>query len=74
MASGLRLAHAKVAVEYDGFDWHSDPDDLRRDRQKKAALREMGWSVMSVVADDVRRRQEDMVRRIEWELEGSRAA
>jgi hypothetical protein len=65
---------AKLAVEYDGFDWHSDPESLRRDRQKKAALREMGWSVMSVVADDVRRRHWDMVRRIEGELGSSRAA
>ena len=30
--------HDKLAVEYDGFDWHSDPDSLRRDRQKRAAL------------------------------------
>ena len=28
----------KVAVEYDGFDWHSNPDALRHDRQKRAAL------------------------------------
>lgn len=58
----------RVAVEYDGFDWHSGPDDLRRDRQKTAALREIGWRVVSVVADDVRRRPLEMVRRIEIEL------
>jgi hypothetical protein len=57
-----------VAVEYDGFDWHSGPDDFRRDRQKRAALQEIGWSVLSIVADDVRRRSWDMVRRIEVEL------
>ena len=34
----------KFAVEYDGFDWHSDPDALRRDRQKRAALRDLGWT------------------------------
>ena len=58
----------RVAVEYDGFDWHSDPEALRRDRQKRAALREVGWTVLSIVADDVRRRSYDMVRRIEVEL------
>ncbi len=64
----------KVAVEYDGFDWHSDPDALRRDRQKRAALLEMGWSVMSIVADDVRRRPWEMVRRIEFDLQRSQVA
>jgi very-short-patch-repair endonuclease len=58
----------RVAVEYDGFDWHSDPDSLTRDRQKNAALQEMKWRVVSIVADDVRRRPGDMLRRIEWQL------
>lgn len=64
----------QVAVEYDGFDWHSDPESLRRDRQKRAALQEMNWSVTSIVSDDVRRRPWDMVRRIEWEIASSRVA
>lgn len=58
----------RVAVEYDGFDWHSDPEAFRRDRQKRAALREIGWSMLSIVADDVRRRPHDMVRRVGAEL------
>jgi hypothetical protein len=64
----------KVAVEYDGFDWHSDPEKFRRDRQKRAALQELGWTVMSIVGDDVRRRAWDMVRRIDIELGRSSAA
>lgn len=63
-----------VAVEYDGFDWHSSPEDLRRDRQKRAALQECGWEVLSIVADDVRRRQSAMVRRIEVLLDRRIAA
>ncbi len=61
----------KVAVEYDGFDWHSGPEEFRRDRQKKAALGELGWSVLSIVSDDVRRQAWDMVRRIRVEMERS---
>ena len=64
----------KVAVEYDGFDWHSQPESLSRDRQKRAALREVGWEVVSAVADDIRRRPWDMLRRIESEFERRRAA
>jgi hypothetical protein len=63
-----------LAVEYDGFDWHSDPDALRRDRRKRAALSEVGWTTLSIVADDVRRRSWDMVRRIEVELSRAQAA
>jgi REase_MTES_1575 len=57
-----------VAVEYDGFDWHSSPEHLRRDRQKRAALQEMGWRVISIVGDDVRRSPDAMVRRIAGQL------
>ncbi|WP_205868886.1 hypothetical protein [Mycobacterium sp. pW045] len=64
----------RVAVEYDGFDFHSSPEALRRERRKRAALQEVGWTVLSIVDDDVRRRSRDMVRRIETELSRSRAA
>lgn len=57
-----------VAAEYDGFDWHSSPEHLRRDRQKRAALEEMGWRLVSIVGDDVRRRPAAMVRRIDGHL------
>lgn len=57
-----------LAVEYDGYDWHSGPDDFTKDRQKRAALIELGWSVMSIVADDVRRSKWDMARRIKHQL------
>lgn len=63
-----------LAVEYDGFDWHSDPGSFTRDRQKRAALQEMGWTVLSIVADDVRRRPDDFLRRVEFELSRFRAA
>ena len=59
----------RVAVEYDGFDWHSAPDRFRRDRHMRAALCEIGWAVVSIVSDDVRQRAWDMVRRIAVELD-----
>ncbi|PRC45004.1 hypothetical protein C6A85_97360 [Mycobacterium sp. ITM-2017-0098] len=59
---------ARLAVEYDGFDWHSDREQFARDRQKRAALNEIGWRMLSIVSDDVRRQPTDMVRRIEGEL------
>ena len=58
-----------VLVEYDGFDYHSSPADLRRDRQKRAALQELGWCYISVVSDDVRKKAKAMVRKIDLQLQ-----
>ncbi len=63
----------RLAVEYDGFEWHSSPEALQRDRQKRAALTEGGWRLLSIVSDDVRRRTWEMNRRIGFEL-GHQAA
>jgi hypothetical protein len=54
----------KLAVEYDGFDFHSDRKDFRRDRQKRAALEAMRWTVLNVIDVDVRRTPHAMVDRI----------
>ncbi len=70
----LRGLDCRFAVEYDGFDWHSSPEALRKDRQKRAALEEVGWRVLSIVTDDVRRHPEVMVRRIDGQLIRSAAA
>ena len=64
----------RVAVEFDGFDWHSSPEALRRDRQKRAALEEIDWRLLSIVGDDVRRHPDVMVRRINAQLMRSVAA
>ncbi len=37
---------AKVAVEIDGFAFHSDADDFRRDRVKQNAITLAGWQVL----------------------------
>lgn len=64
----------RVAVEYDGFDWHSDPVVFRRDRMKRSALRGVDWEITSIVFDDVRRHPDETVRRIRAELNRSNAA
>ncbi len=64
----------RVAVEFDGFEYHSSSRDLRRDRQKRAALIELGWQPMGIVSDDVRNRPEAMVRQIRGLLGQSVAA
>ena len=54
---------ARVAVEYDGLDWHSGPEAMRRDRRRQAALLDVGWVVIPIVFEDVRYRAWDFVKR-----------
>jgi hypothetical protein len=39
---------ARIAVEYDGEDHHSSPEDRRRDELRREALRADGWTVIVV--------------------------
>jgi hypothetical protein len=64
----------RVAVEYDGLDWHSGPDAMRNDRRRQTALRDIGWIVISIVFEDVRYRAWDFVARIDQLLRHVRAA
>jgi hypothetical protein len=65
---------ARVAVEYDGIDWHSDPEAMRKDRRRPAALEDVGWIVVSIVFEDVRYRPWEFVARIDGHLGRARAA
>ena len=63
----------RLVLEYDGFDWHRTHEQLTHDHQKLAALTELGWRVMQIVADDVRRHPEAMLRRLRQQLLGAAA-
>lgn len=62
----------RVAAEYDGVDWHSGPDAFRRDRKRSAALHDLSWVVVPIIAEDVRYQPAQLVRRLNARL--SRAA
>lgn len=64
----------RVAAEYDGVDWHSGPDAFFRDRRRSAALQELGWVAIPIVAEDVRYRPWELVRRIDVQLARRKAA
>lgn len=64
----------RVAVEYDGLDWRSDPEAMWRDRRRRAALEDVGWVVISIVFEDVRKRAWEFVDRIDAQLRRVRAA
>lgn len=64
----------RVAAEYDGLDWHSDPEQMRKDRRRQAALMAVGWTVIPIVVDDLRDGGRTIVGRIGAQLARVRAA
>ncbi|HYZ66406.1 MAG TPA: hypothetical protein VE666_01135 [Mycobacterium sp.] len=64
----------RVAVEYDGEDWHSGAEAMRRDRRRQAALQDVRWTVIPIVFEDVRYRAWEFVSRIDRQLRRARAA
>lgn len=64
----------RVAAEYDGVVWHSGPSAFFRDRRRSAALGDLGWVAIPILAEDVRRWPGQLVRRIEMRLAHARTA
>ena len=44
----LAYPHARIAVEYDGEEFHSSPEARERDRIRRQWLRDQGWTVIVV--------------------------
>lgn len=57
----LDLANRELltGVEYDGAEWHSSPAQLERDRRRRRAVEELGWTIHVFTAADVFGRQRE---------------
>jgi hypothetical protein len=64
----------RVAAEYDSNRWHTGAEALRHDREKQAALQDLGWIVVPIVLNDIRRRHRELVERIYAHLDRASAA
>jgi hypothetical protein len=47
----LAYPHARVAIEYDGRDFHTSLEQRKRDRERRKWLRDHGWKVIVVDRD-----------------------
>lgn len=47
----LAWPRARIAVEYDGVDHHTSPEDRARDEERRTWLREQGWYVIVLTKD-----------------------
>lgn len=50
----LAYEYLKIAVEYDGDEFHSSEEDRENDRIRRAGLRTAGWYVIVVRKEDLR--------------------
>ncbi|MEV1291765.1 type IV toxin-antitoxin system AbiEi family antitoxin domain-containing protein [Pseudonocardia sp. NPDC049635] len=60
----VAFPRSRLAVEVDGWAFHSDPERFRADRRKQNALVEAGWTVLRFTWHDIRDRPEQTVARI----------
>ncbi|MFD7075212.1 hypothetical protein ACFV9G_13480 [Nocardioides sp. NPDC059952] len=51
--------HLRIGVEYDGAEWHSTPEQLERDRDRRAEMIDDGWLIEVFTKDDTFRRLAD---------------
>lgn len=48
----LALPHHKVAIEVDGYRWHSGRRAWRRDLERRNELTALGWTVLHATKED----------------------
>ncbi len=64
----VAFVHERVAIEVDGWAWHTDPDRFRRDRRRQNALVLAGWTVLRFTWDDLTNRPARVVAEIQAAL------
>lgn len=45
----------RVVAEYESVEWHAGRTEMLRDKTRFAGVQELGWTVIPIVVDDVRR-------------------
>ncbi|WP_431237342.1 hypothetical protein ACQ86B_21660 [Mycolicibacterium aichiense] len=61
--------NARVAAEYESVEWHAGRAEMLRDKTRFAGVQEVGWTMVPIVIDDVRRRPDRLAQRILSHLE-----
>lgn len=57
----LAYPDALLAIEVDGYAWHSGRSDWQRDLRRRNRLTAMGWKVLHFTAADIRERSGELV-------------
>ncbi|OCB40812.1 hypothetical protein A5676_10085 [Mycobacterium malmoense] len=60
--------HMRLAAEYESIDWHVGRMEMLRDKSRWARIQELGWTIIPIVVDDVRREPDRLADRIATHL------
>jgi hypothetical protein len=63
-----------LAAEYESIDWHAGRSEMLRDKARWAKIQELGWTIIPIVVDDVRREPDGLANRIIHHLHRLRMA
>lgn len=58
----------RLAAEYESIDWHVGRTEMLRDKRRWAKIQELGWTIIPIVVDDVRREPDRLADRIATHL------
>jgi very-short-patch-repair endonuclease len=64
----MTLPLYKLAIECDGKEFHSNPEQKAHDRKKNAYLRRSGWSIMRIKGSQIHRNLPKVIQRIEKKI------
>lgn len=64
----------RLAAEYESIEWHAGAAEMLRDKTRWAKLQELGWTIVPIVVDDVRREPGRLAARIARHLDRARMA
>jgi hypothetical protein len=64
----------RLAAEYESIDWHAGREQMLRDKARWAKIQELGWTIIPIVVDDVRREPDRLADRIAAHLNRPRLA
>jgi hypothetical protein len=59
---------ARLAAEYEGFEWHTGRERMLRDKNRWGKIQELGWLIIPIVVDDVRREPGRLANRLATHL------
>ena len=65
---------ARLAAEYESIEWHAGRAEMLRDKMRWGKIQELGWTIIPIVVDDVRRQPGHLANRIASHLDRPRMA
>ena len=68
----IAFVRERLAIEIDGWAWHSAPDRFARDRRKQNEMTQAGWTVLRFTWLDLTTRQAEVIRDVRRALQRAR--